>query len=477
VLFVFVFLSVIALYYFNENNRNRISDSLKEKTHSVLIEMQHKFSNVNTINPQNDLEIQSYLQKFASVFFTDINLYDRSGWLIASSSPEIFEKGLQSRLINPQAYDEIQRNHQLFYLSKERLGRTVFYSSYVPLTLMDGKEAGIINLPYFARQNEIQHSYYQMLANLLNLFVITGILGLIIMMYLSRILIKPLQMLHQKINLVSIEKKNEKIVWNDRDEIGQLIEAYNQMVEKLEHSAELMKYTERERAWREMARQITHEIRNPLTPMKLNVQYLQKAYEQKDVSFDEKLKNISATLISQIETLNEVAGMFSDFSKSSIPRKSRANLIKALKENISFFKKSFHVEFNLMTTDEDIWVQAAPKDLIRIFNNLSKNAIQAMENTDKKQIDISIVEEKNHVSVLFRDYGPGISQENNSRIFQPYFTTKSTGTGLGLAIVRNMMREWEGSVSFESEPGAGTTFILRFKKMSPEENDASETDK
>ncbi|MBN2614278.1 MAG: HAMP domain-containing histidine kinase [Bacteroidales bacterium] len=473
VLFVFVFLSVIALYYFNENNRIRISDYLKEKTHSVLIEMQHKFSGLANITPQDKMEIQMNLQKFSDVFFSDINLYDRNGKLIASSNPQIFEKGEQSEWMNPQAYFAIQEKHQLFYLSKERLGRTVFYSSYIPLTLMDGKEGGIINLPYFARQNEIQHSYYQMLANLLNLFVITGILGMIIMMYLSRILTKPLRLLHDKINLVSIEKKNEKIVWKDRDEIGQLIGAYNQMVEKLEESAELLKYTERERAWREMARQITHEIRNPLTPMKLNVQYLQKAYEQKDAQFDEKLKNISETLISQIDTLNEVAGMFSDFSKSAAQDKTTtANLLKALNENISFFKKSFHVEFNLMVTDENIWVRASQEDLIRIFNNLTKNAIQAMEHKENKQIDISINVEKELVAVLFRDYGPGIARKNRDRIFQPYFTTKSTGTGLGLAIVRNLMREWEGSVSFDSEPGAGTTFILRFKKVSPEQNDS-----
>ncbi|MBN2637589.1 MAG: GHKL domain-containing protein [Bacteroidales bacterium] len=472
VLFVFVFLSVIALYYFNENNRIRISDYLKEKTYSVLIEMQHKFSGISDIGPQNRGEIQNYLQKFSDVFFTDINLYDQGGRLIASSSPQIFEKGLQSELMNPTAFRALQQKHQLFYLSKERLGRNVFYSSYIPLTLMDGKEAGIINLPYFARQNEIQHSYYQMLANLLNLFVITGILGLIIMMYLSRILTKPLQLLHEKINLVSIEKKNEKIAWNDSDEIGQLIEAYNQMVEKLEQSAELMKFTERERAWREMARQITHEIRNPLTPMKLNVQYLLKAYEQKDVQFDEKLKNISATLISQIDTLNDVAGMFSDFSKTSNRNKETgANLIKALNENISLFKKSFEVNFNLMTDDQEIRVYMAKEDLIRVFNNLSKNAIQAMDQKKNKQIDISINLEKETVVVLFRDYGQGISKKDTERIFQPYFTTKSTGTGLGLAIVRNLMREWDGTVSFDSEPGAGTTFILKFKRAS---NSASE---
>lgn len=466
VLSIFIVLSFISLYYFNENSRNRMSDYLKEKTHSVLIEIQHKMANYPTINHSDQIEIQDYLQKFSLVFFSDINLYDRSGWLIASSRPEIFDRGLQSRLINPKAFEHIRIKNQLFFLSKEHIRRMDFYSSYVPLTLMNGKEVGIINLPYFARQSEIQHSYYQMLANLLSLFVITGILGLIIILYLSKILTKPLRMLQDKINLVSIEKQNEKIVWEDQDEIGQLIEAYNKMVEKLEQSTELMKFSERERAWSEMARQITHEIRNPLTPMKLNVQYLLKAYQQKDKSFDDKLKNISQSLISQIDSLNEVAGMFSDFSKSSLPKNEKANLLSALKESIALFKKSYAVSFSLNAPDEDnLWVWASSKSLMRIFNNLAQNAVQAMENNSDKRIEVEITTEVNYLVVRFTDFGKGISEEDKSRIFQPYFTTKSTGTGLGLAIVRNMMKEMEGAVYFESERGKGTSFYLKFRKV------------
>ena len=466
VLSVFMALSFISFYYFNENGKSQVSDYLREKSHSVLIAIQQRLEDYPSITKNDEPELQDYLEKLSQLFFSDINVYNRSGMLIASSRPEIFEKGLQSDLIHPAAFNHIRIRNRLFYLSSEHIGKLEFYSAYMPLTLMNGKEAGILNLPYFARQSQIQKSGYQMLANLLSLFVITGILGLIIILYLSKIMTKPLRLLQEKINLVSIEKQNEKIVWKEKDEIGLLIEAYNQMVEKLEQSAELMKYSERERAWGEMARQITHEIRNPLTPMKLNVQYLLKAYQQKDIHFDEKLKNISQSLINQIEALNEVAGMFSDFSKTSLPKKEKANLLVAIKNSITLFRKSYQVTFNLITPDVDeLWVRASSKSLMRIFNNLAKNAVQAMEHVDDKRIEVEIIPGESEIMVRFTDFGKGISPENKRSIFQPYFTTKSTGTGLGLAIVRNMMKEMEGDVTFESEAGKGTSFYLKFRRV------------
>lgn len=461
ILIVFFALTAIILYYFNANNQQTISNNLKEKTHSVLIELQHKLAPFGSATLQNKQEIQSYLQKFSMVFFSDINLYDNSGRLVVSSRPEIFSRGLQSRLINPEAYTEIEKNHKLFYLGKERIQNVEFYSSYAPFILSNGVEAGIINLPYFARQSELQHTYYQMLANLINLFVITGMLGMLLMVYLSRLLTRPLNILQRKITDVSIEKQNEKIEWSRNDEIGKLIEAYNQMVEKLEESARLIKYSARDKAWREMARQIAHEIRNPLTPMKLNIQYLQKVYSAKDESFDEKFKSVSRSLINQIDAMNEVAGMFSDFSKMKIPINEKANLMEAITSTASLFRKSYKIKIAIESDQEKILVQTSMQDLLRIFNNLLKNAVQSMENTSDKNIQIQVLQRQEYVEVRVTDNGKGINDTDKDHIFQPYFTTKTKGTGLGLAIVKNLVTEVGGEIIFVSEKGLGTTFILK----------------
>ncbi len=463
VLFIFILLSVVTLYYFNKANQQRVESELKEKAHSVLIELQHKFENYGDYEVVDSAVVQNYLQKFSLVFFSDINLYDLSGRLLASSRPEIFAKGLQSGWMNPQAFYHIVKQQQLFYFSHEQIGKMTFNSTYLPFILSDGRTVGVINLPYFARNTEIQSSYYQMMANLINLFVLTGIIGLVFMMFLSRILTKPLKILQDKIRIVSIDRKNERIEWKENDEIGQLIDSYNHMVSKLEQSTELLKSSEREKAWREMARQIAHEIRNPLTPMKLNVQYLEKAYAEKDLKFGEKLHKTSQNLIKQIDTLNEVAGMFSDFSKTGVRKTQKSDLVKTLNESLALFKKSYDITFDVVLPgNEAIMVNASESDLIRIFTNIIKNAIQAMEGNFSKRIEIKLEKQANGWSLYIRDFGKGISKEHRKNIFKPYFTTKSTGTGLGLAIVKNMMHEMGGSVDFESSEGEGTQFHLFF---------------
>ena len=460
---VYALLTAIIIYYFNANSRKTISNNLKEKTLSVSFELQRKISVLGNNLSQNRMEIQSYLQKMSLVFFSDINLYDNSGWLVVSSRPEIFSRGLQSRLINPEAYSEIEKTHKLFYLGKEKIRQVAFYSSYAPFILENGKMAGIINLPYFARQTELQHTYFQMLSNLINLFVITGLLGMLLMVYLSRLMTKPLHILQHKIESVTIEKQNEKIEWKHQDEIGKLITAYNQMVEKLEESALLLKDSAREKAWREMARQIAHEIRNPLTPMKLNVQYLQRVYGAKDPAFDEKFRKVSQSLIDQIETLNEVVNMFSDFSRTKTPTEEISDLVEPLRSTTLLFKKSYGFDLEFSTTHEKIPVQASSQDLLRIFNNLLKNAVQSMERQKEKRLEIRVKKEETYAEVRVTDNGKGIGKEDREHIFQPYFTTKSKGTGLGLAIVKNLMTEAGGDIRFVSKEGQGTTFILHFR--------------
>ena len=258
------------------------------------------------------------------------------------------------------------------------------------------------------------------------------LLGMLLMVYLSRLLTRPLQILQHKIISVSIERQNEKIEWGRNDEIGKLIDAYNQMVEKLEESARLLKYSAREKAWREMARQIAHEIRNPLTPMKLNVQYLQKVYAAKDSTFEEKLRAISQSLINQIDTLDDVAGMFSDFSKMNFPTNEKADLMQAIKSTTTLFKKSYDIKIEIDSDREYIPVKTSKQDLLRIFNNLLKNSVQSMEKISQKEVKIQIICKKDHAELRLTDNGNGISTEDKENIFQPYFTTKSTGTGLGL---------------------------------------------
>jgi nitrogen fixation/metabolism regulation signal transduction histidine kinase len=323
---------------------------------------------------------------------------------------------------------------------------------------------GIVNLPYFARQTEVKKAYNLMIFSFLNLFVIAGIIGTFMALFISKVLTRPLVVLQQSLAEIRIDEKNERIDWDTDDEIGMLIREYNQMVDKLEQSAELLKHSERESAWREVAQQIAHEIKNPLTPMKLNVQYLEKAYHEDELASKDKIRSISKSLIQQIDTLDKVAEMFSDFAKSNVRKLEKVDIVKVIHSAAALFKNYDQIVITIIHDEKAFYTKAIEKDLLRAFNNLIKNAVQSLESTPNGKIEISITKAGSDIEVCIADNGKGIDDEFKSKVFQPYFTTKSGGTGLGLAIVKNIMHEIGGSISFESSE-KGTSFFLKLRNL------------
>jgi two-component system, NtrC family, nitrogen regulation sensor histidine kinase NtrY len=244
-----------------------------------------------------------------------------------------------------------------------------------------------------------------------------------------------------------------------------LIKEYNRMIDKLEQSTILLKHSERESAWREVARQIAHEIKNPLTPMKLNVQYLEKVYLENDPKFDEKIRNISSSLVLQIDTLDKVAEMFSDFAKVKTGNFSKVDLLETVESCVSLFRNNSIISIEIIAKENNdgYFILAFEKDILRAFNNLLKNSIQSLEGTEKGKIEIVFNNSSEYVIVEVIDNGKGIADDEKANIFKPYFTTKTGGTGLGLAIVKNIITEVGGEISFESFAGRGTRFILKFR--------------
>ena len=232
------------------------------------------------------------------------------------------------------------------------------------------------------------------------------------------------------------------------------------MVQKLEDSANLIKRSERELAWREVAQQVAHEIRNPLTPMKLNIQYLQKLYHDSKSGFDEKWKSLSASLIDQIESLNEVAATFSDLARNASAKKEKIDILPLITSAVELYSNRNNIKITVDTLLKKAMVLARQNELLRVFNNLIKNAVQSVM-PQGGEVKISILQKDNYIEVRIKDTGEGIPEDMKSKIFQPYFTTKSGGTGIGLAIVKNIVDEMNGELSFESESGKGTLFVVR----------------
>lgn len=447
--------NIIHLY----SSKNR--DNLSEKTFSVLTELEHKLGEVPVLSEDLQGYISEYLNKFSVVFFSDINLFDTKGNLIASSRPQIFEEKLLSYKMNTGAFYKLAFEQSLLYIQNEKIGRQEYLSAYIPFRNNEDKIIAYLNLPYFAKQTELRKEIGDFLSAYINVYVLLIVLAIMVTIIISRFITRPLQLIREKLSDIGLGKSNEKIQWTRKDEIGNLVEEYNRMIDELAKSAEMLARSERESAWREMAKQVAHEIKNPLTPMKLSVQYLQKAWDDKVPDWEKRLERFTRTIVEQIDSLSEIASEFSDFAKMPAANIEKIELTAIIKSAAELYQHHRNIRISINHLEQPYYVLADKRQLLRIFNNLLQNSVQAIGKKDNGFIRIDISGEETDYVIGISDNGTGITDEQAEKIFSPSFTTKSSGMGLGLAMVKSILTTIEGKVSFKSDPGEGTTFTIR----------------
>jgi two-component system nitrogen regulation sensor histidine kinase NtrY len=337
-----------------------------------------------------------------------------------------------------------------------------YLAAYAPFISADRKITGFLHLPYFEKQNERSREVSGLLSALLNIYVLLFALTLFVTAFISSRITKPLALIQEKLAGIRLGKRSEPIVYAGQDEIGLLVQEYNRMVQELADSAEKLARSERESAWREMARQVAHEIKNPLTPMRLSIQHLLRAWNDQSTDRELMLKRVTQTLIEQIDSLSYIATEFSNFAQLPPALPQRMDLVDAVRRTVSLFSESYPDWIRMDVPDKPCIVMADKEQLGRIFSNLLKNAIQAIPDDRKGAIIVNVTTEDKTVRVDIKDNGEGVAEEIKSKIFVPNFTTKSGGTGLGLAMVKNLIEQAHGEVSFSSREGLGTTFTVRW---------------
>lgn len=460
-LFSFVVIGISSVIYIRNIYNQKNNAMLMEKTQSIMNELGHQLRDDDIFNPDMQGYLYQLLVKTALVFYSDINMYDLNGDLLASSRPEIFQSGLVSQWIHPRAYHKMHKVGEMFHLQKENIGLGSYMSSYIPFSDAYGRTIAYINLPFFARESEVRDEVSSFLLTYINIFFLLTGLSIVTALIFSRKLTRPLGMIREKMKHVRFDKPNEKIAWKGNDEIGQLIGQYNHMIDELARSAALLARSERETAWREMARQVAHEIKNPLTPMRLSVQHLLRAWHEDDPEMESKLKKISHTLIEQIDTLSEIASAFSDFAKMPQSKPVTLDLARLIQNAIGLYSGMHHIEFVFVNqTNARAPFYADQKNLSRALNNLIKNAIQAIEKGKTGRIEIELSAVPGNYRITISDNGKGMTDEQARKIFTPYFTTKSSGMGIGLSIVHNIITAVGGSISLDTIVNEGTTFTL-----------------
>ncbi|HKK40526.1 MAG TPA: HAMP domain-containing sensor histidine kinase [Cryomorphaceae bacterium] len=459
-----VLFSLATKYYIEEKYSEKNERLISEKMHSILLELENKLSEEEGLNYEMSDYLNQILSQFSVIFFTDINLFNPNGDLIASSQMRMFNESLISRKIDPTAYAYLHYLDQIEYIQEEAVGELSYLSAYSPLLNRRGEIIGYANLPYFARQTELTNEISSFLVSVINLFVLVFVLSLIIALFISQWITLPLRSIRESLSAIELGKANRLVGYEGHDEIGLLVDEYNAKVSELEMNAAKLSQSERESAWREMAKQVAHEIKNPLTPMKLSVQHLERTLLSGGTVDEEKVSRVMKNLIEQIDTLTSIANAFSGFAKMPKARVETIHLKDTVESAVELFSGFDRLDFETTYPMASCFVKADKDQLIRVFNNLLKNAIQSVPEDRKGHIRIVIEEEKNGYSTLISDNGSGISDDQMSKIFVPNFTTKTRGMGLGLAMSKNIVENFGGEISFTSEMGKGSQFKVWLPK-------------
>ena len=450
-------------YYIKKQYLEKNKSQLAEKVQSVLIELEHKLGDKKKLSSDLYDEMTYYLVKFSNVFYTDIDLYNKEGVLLATSRPEIFERGLVSRQMNPEAYHQIHLQKKSNFTQNENIGDLNYISTYVPFRNDKQEILAYMNLPYFQKQNELENELSAFYTALINIYGLLFLISTIIAVFFANYISEPVRMIKNKISALQLGQSYDLLEWDSNDEIGALVFEYNKKVVELQRNASLLVKSERESAWREMAKQVAHEIKNPLTPMKLGIQQLERVAKDKPDDLVERIQRTAKTLVEQIDTLTKIADEFSNFAQMPKANEQEINLIPIVETTIDLYRED--IEISLIEKYDGIANIIADKDQIsRVFSNLIKNAIQAIPETIEGKIVVIFSEKPEYFIIEIKDNGTGISEDKKDKIFVPNFTTKSTGMGLGLAMVKNILENAHASIWFETKEDVGTSFFVRFPK-------------
>jgi signal transduction histidine kinase len=461
--FPIIIISIITIGLLANSYREDLDRQYIQKASLIRGNLSSFLNNQEPDNVSNDL-LTEEVSSLANTTASDIHLYNSAGRLEATNRPNIFDKKILSPLMNPAALAEIQELGQNQFLANERIGNLSYKAVYLAIPSSGSKgNLAILAVPFFESEAELNAVIADILSNIFNAFVIIFILFLIISYFVSTNLTFPFKLLTQKLKATNLES-NEPMYWGTKDEIGLLVNEYNNMLFKLEASKKILASTEKESAWREMAKQVAHEIKNPLTPMKLTLQHLLRLENDGRLDDVTKLKKSLETLIHQVDALSGIASSFSTFAKMPLPKNEKMNFKSVLSKVLELFKNDQQADllFQDDSFSELIPIMGDDKLFGRVISNLIINGVQAVPDGRRPIIRVWLWMTDKDVFLEITDNGKGISKDLKDKIFIPNFSTKSTGSGLGLAIARSGVETAGGKIWFDTEMDIGTTFYLTF---------------
>lgn len=463
ILLASVLIAVVTIFQFNEQAQNYHKDRLERKEENIKrhIDFVIRETTYPVTTEYISLIFKDEIHKIADIHQLQVNLYDLDGGFLKSSKENI-EGTTNQKCLKAEILNEISNTPEHRYVEKMVKNGQVYRSSYTYITDKKFKPLAILSLPYLENDEMLNKDLNEFLTRLGYAYIFMLGIAIVLAFLLSKYITKSLKTISDKINETRLEKKNKKIdIDSSSEEIATLVNSYNSMIDELEESAVKLATSEREQAWREMAKQVAHEIKNPLTPMRLSVQSFQRKFDPNDPNIHQKVNEYSKTLIQQIDTMSSIASAFSNFAKMPAQQNEMLNVVNIVKLALDIFSEDY---IYFTSSEEKIIIKFDRTQLIRVITNLIKNAIQSIPDNKIPQVDVHVVNGESEVVILVSDNGIGILEENKAKIFEPKFTTKTSGMGLGLGMVKNIVETYKGNITFTSNPNEGTTFRVSLPK-------------
>lgn len=465
VLLASVLIAGVTIYQYNEEAQDYHEERLSRKENNIRESINYTIKETTyPVTTENiPLIFKDEIFEISAIHRLQINLYDLNGNLLKSSKAQLKKRRSQKPL-DSAILKSIANSVDHRYVEKNTLNGQVFRSSYSYITDGKFKTLAILNLPYLENDDFYKKELYQFLIRLGYAYLVMIVAAIILAYFISKYITRSLKSISDKMDEFRLEKRNKKIdIASASSEIEALVSSYNGMIEELEASAVKLATSEREQAWREMAKQVAHEIKNPLTPMRLSVQSFQRRFDPEDPEIHKKVKEYSNTLIQQIDTMSSIASAFSNFAKMPAQKREELDVVKIVKLALDIFNEDY-ISFSSET--KEVMAKFDRTQLIRVVTNLVMNSIQAMPKKDHNPwIKVNVSSDAHSVIIKVRDNGSGIDEETKAKIFEPKFTTKTSGMGLGLAMVKNIVETFKGSITFTSGIGEGTEFTVTFPKV------------
>lgn len=503
ILFVLIFLSIIALYFklrkLSTNYSTKIqvylniafflplfivsittlsiiSSSYKENLNKAFIKKAENVSanlavplEIYIRNASKGEKIESALQQMARYTDADINLFNSKGRLIFTSQPMIFENGLLSKLINPQAFASLLEQRSNTVMLQETVGKLKYNAVYVAVKSFEtGNVLGVVSLPFFESKQEIDKQMTEVLTTIINIFISIFVVFLVLSYFATKLLTIPLKIITYKLKKTTLGGENEPIKWEGNDEIGLLVTEYNEMLVKLEQSKKAITQSEKESAWREMAQQVAHEIKNPLTPMKLTIQHLQMNFKQGIPDINQRIEKALNSLLNHINNLSDIATSFSMFAKLPTPKSERFEVCHVLNNVVNIYNSNSEAFLETEIQKGKFFVIGDAQLMSGIFTNLIINGIQSVPNERQARIKVKLSSEGSDLLIAIEDNGTGVPENIKDKIFLPNFSTKYAGSGIGLAVAKKGVEHAKGKIWFECKEGEGTVFFIKLPLVQEE---------